>query len=142
MLSLATRSALAAIALGATLARGQDPAVILYELDRASDLVSGCFPPCKCPLVLHEDLVGTFGLQAAGTTPDGFEHYVLLGIDWTLDGRVSITGNGHYRVGGEFALMHQLELGLLFDGGRWWISSVTWDRESPSNPIPAEFLPG
>lgn len=30
---------------------------------------------------------------------------------------------------------------LLFDGTRWWISSVTWDRETPEDPIPAEFLP-
>lgn len=31
---------------------------------------------------------------------------------------------------------------LVFDGQRWWINSISWQAESPSNnPIPAEFLP-
>jgi len=29
---------------------------------------------------------------------------------------------------------------LLNDGRRWWIVSVFWDSESPSNPIPAKYL--
>ena len=28
---------------------------------------------------------------------------------------------------------------VYFDGKRWWIASVEWDEESPSNPIPAEL---
>lgn len=30
---------------------------------------------------------------------------------------------------------------LYWDGTRWWILSVLWDNERPSNPIPAEFGP-
>lgn len=30
---------------------------------------------------------------------------------------------------------------LFWDGKRWWISSATWSPESPTNPIPPEFLP-
>ncbi|MBA2292543.1 MAG: alpha/beta hydrolase [Gemmatimonadales bacterium] len=30
---------------------------------------------------------------------------------------------------------------LYWDGTRWWILSVLWDSERPSNPIPAEFGP-
>jgi hypothetical protein len=30
---------------------------------------------------------------------------------------------------------------LYFDGKRWWILSMVWDRETPANPIPAELLP-
>jgi len=30
---------------------------------------------------------------------------------------------------------------LYFDGTRWWIGSATWTAETPSNPIPAEYLP-
>ena len=30
---------------------------------------------------------------------------------------------------------------LYFDGKRWWILSMVWDRETPQNPIPAELLP-
>lgn len=30
---------------------------------------------------------------------------------------------------------------VYFDGKRWWIASVVWDEETPSNPIPADLLP-
>jgi hypothetical protein len=30
---------------------------------------------------------------------------------------------------------------LYFDGKRWWVLSMVWDQETPSNPIPAELLP-
>jgi hypothetical protein len=30
---------------------------------------------------------------------------------------------------------------LVHDGKRWWIASVIWDAERPSNPIPAPYLP-
>ena len=30
---------------------------------------------------------------------------------------------------------------LVNDGKRWWIASVIWDAERPSNPIPAPYLP-
>jgi len=29
---------------------------------------------------------------------------------------------------------------LVFDQGRWWIVSVTWDIETPENRIPSKFL--
>jgi hypothetical protein len=30
---------------------------------------------------------------------------------------------------------------LYFDGKRWWILSMVWDQETPTNPIPPELLP-
>ena len=30
---------------------------------------------------------------------------------------------------------------LVNDGQRWWIASLIWDAERPSNPIPAPYLP-
>jgi hypothetical protein len=30
---------------------------------------------------------------------------------------------------------------LLNDGRRWWVVTVFWDSERPSNPIPARYLP-
>ncbi|NAS13173.1 hypothetical protein [Poritiphilus flavus] len=30
---------------------------------------------------------------------------------------------------------------LLNDGNRWWVINIYWCQESPSNPIPGEFLP-
>jgi hypothetical protein len=31
---------------------------------------------------------------------------------------------------------------LMNDGRRWWVVSVYWQGEGPSNPIPAKYLPG
>jgi hypothetical protein len=28
---------------------------------------------------------------------------------------------------------------LFFDGKRWWVLSILWDEESPSNPLPKEM---
>jgi hypothetical protein len=28
---------------------------------------------------------------------------------------------------------------LVYDGSRWWVVSILWDEETPSNPIPPEF---
>ena len=30
---------------------------------------------------------------------------------------------------------------LFWDGDRWWIVTVIWDRERPDNPMPKELLP-
>jgi pimeloyl-ACP methyl ester carboxylesterase len=31
-------------------------------------------------------------------------------------------------------------LQLFYDGDRWWVCSITWEDESPGNPIPTEYL--
>lgn len=31
---------------------------------------------------------------------------------------------------------------LFFDGHRWWVVTILWDRERPDQPIPASQLPG
>jgi hypothetical protein len=28
---------------------------------------------------------------------------------------------------------------LAYDGTRWWVVSILWDEETPTNPIPPEF---
>jgi hypothetical protein len=118
MLSLTMRVAFASLVLGTGLAFGQaDPPTVLYHLDDGTEYVVGCYPPCKCPLLLHENLVGTFGLTLTGSTPDGFEHYTLSDIAWTLDGVEDITGTGQYDIGGEVALQHRLQLDLSLGGG-------------------------
>ena len=30
---------------------------------------------------------------------------------------------------------------LLKDGDRWWIVTIFWDSERPTNPIPSQYLP-
>lgn len=29
---------------------------------------------------------------------------------------------------------------LFFDGTRWWVVTIYWEEETPSNPLPGEFL--
>ncbi len=29
---------------------------------------------------------------------------------------------------------------LVWDEGRWWVTSIIWDMESDDNPIPARYL--
>lgn len=30
---------------------------------------------------------------------------------------------------------------LFYDGSRWWIVTIYWEEETPTNPLPKEFLP-
>ena len=90
----------------------------LYTLAPGSELQQGCFPPCLCPAIVA-DLRGTFWLTPRGSDPL-FDLYEVSRVNWrvTLGGAdVPITGAGTYRRGGEFALMHQLELNLTIGDG-------------------------
>ncbi|MDX1392785.1 MAG: hypothetical protein R3195_00270 [Gemmatimonadota bacterium] len=31
---------------------------------------------------------------------------------------------------------------MIFNDGRWWITSIAWDEEIGAGPIPAKYLPG
>ncbi len=91
------------------------PQPTTYKLTGLSDFERGCFPPCLCPIMVGTDLVGTFDLVFDRF--DGlFWHYDVTDVNWTatLLGApwLPISGAGSYRVGGEFASMHQLELDL------------------------------
>ena len=82
----------------------------------------GCLAgPCLCPVGPIEDVTGTFSLTETGSDPL-FTNYRLDDISWTVTGNNGgaahqITGQGTYRRGGEFALMHQLTLDIDIDGG-------------------------
>ncbi len=98
------------------LAAGQSTtdAPVLYELTGASTFQRGCFDPCDCPITAEIPIVGTFKLSRIGS--DGlFTVYAVSEVSWDVamsNSPVHISGSGTYRVGGEFALMHQLELDL------------------------------
>ncbi len=112
----ATISCLAVVLGAPAIALGQavDDAPKLHELTGASSFQRGCFPPCECPLMEPLPLVGTFVLSPVGF--DGlFRIYSVRDVSWDVLGQnapLHISGSGTYRVGGEFALMHQLELDL------------------------------
>lgn len=94
-------------------ARAQDNA-IRYALADDTNLSIGCVEPCKCP-VYWLPVRGTVTLTPRETDPL-FQHYAVEKVDWEIprfDGGVlRVKGSGRYRIGGEFALVHQLELDL------------------------------
>ena len=79
----------------------------------------GCVPPCMCPIWMGK-LVGRFTM-----TPSGsdwlYDYYAVNDIRWFVVGGGEvmhrITGSGIYKIGGEFALTHQMELDISIDGG-------------------------
>jgi len=90
----------------------------LYIAGRGSIYTEGCVPPCDCPTWMGK-LRGRFSLSPSGSDPL-FRYYDIENITWIVFGFESvmhrITGRGTYRIGGEFALMHQMELDIVIDG--------------------------
>jgi hypothetical protein len=89
-----------------------------YVLDTASDYTHGCYPPCLCPLMFNPNLVGTFTLHFTSADPAGFVHYDVLNVDMFL-GTTNpdhITGSGHYRHGGQVAILEEMDLDLSVNG--------------------------
>lgn len=100
-------------------AQVQSTQPILYELGKDSVYQQGCFAPCLCPVMWSRPMRGTFILTPLGS--DGlYESFALTHVKWIAqlgtENRV-LTGSGTYRIGGEFARMHQLSLDLQTDGG-------------------------
>jgi hypothetical protein len=93
------------------------PASTVYRLGRESLYLRGCFGPCLCPVILQQPIAGTFRLHRKGF--DGlFSYFGITDVNWKVDGlNLHLTGTGSYRVGGEFAIQHQLVLDLSANGG-------------------------
>ncbi len=94
------------------------PAGTLYALiTPESSLDVGCQAPCACPLISRATF-GSFVLLPTGIDPL-FTHYSVQNFIASFNngpGAVAITGTGQYRIGGEFALVHQLTLDLAIEG--------------------------
>jgi hypothetical protein len=109
---------LAALAGVPASAQTTDPARVPYYLTTKSTFQRGCFDPCDCVLEQPRTMLGVFFLDPAGSDPL-FTHYDVTGIQWVvlpLSDAIRITGSGTYRIGGEFAIQHQLELDLQVGG--------------------------
>ena len=111
-LSLLVLIALAA--LPATLARAQTTTVSdsIYQLTPESSFEEGCFDPCLCIVHYYDGLIGTFRMTPGAPDPL-FQVYNITEVNWLVP-RLGyrVTGKGTYRIGGEFARMHQLQLDL------------------------------
>lgn len=88
----------------------------MYGLTLDSSLVSGCFPPLACPVVLAQGISGTFRLTAAPfAAPSLFDTFLVSDVYWLtrMAGEdVPITGSGTYIRGGKSGLQQRLELDL------------------------------
>jgi hypothetical protein len=84
----------------------------LYRLSPQSNLEEGCFPPCECPVRIVDGVMGTFLMTPAAPDPL-FQVFDVTDVNWLVPGLgYRVTGSGTYRIGGEFARMHQLQLDL------------------------------
>jgi len=90
-----------------------------YKLESNSTFNTGCFGPCACPVLTPSAIRGTFLLRQVSVDPL-YTNYEVSNVQWALPDMptpVQIQGSGTYRVGGEFAVQHQLVLDLSFDSG-------------------------
>lgn len=92
----------------------------LYRLGQSSSFQRGCFPPCLCPVMIGEPLLGTFLLTPTGF--DGlFNTYAVTEVNWlvsTGSTNLIVSGSGTYKIGGEFALQQELSLDLQVGPGQ------------------------
>jgi hypothetical protein len=76
---------------------------------------------CLCPVAVVDDVSGTFRLTPAQVDPPDpwFQTFDVTDLSWTImqgDTAIPVTGSGTYRVGGDFALTHQLVLDVTVGG--------------------------
>lgn len=84
----------------------------LYRLTPRSNLEEECFAPCACPVRLVDGVMGTFLMTPAAPDPL-YQVFDVTDVNWLVPGLdYRVTGSGTYRIGGEFARMHQLQLDL------------------------------
>lgn len=112
-------SALAILLLGVeTRAAAGRP--VHYRLTANSGYQWGCVAgPCDCATRGPVPVIGTFDLELQQSGPL-YTDYRLTNIVWYIDlpeGRTRLAGDGMYRVGGEVAVVEQLELTLTSPDG-------------------------
>ena len=89
-----------------------DARPVHYRLSPSSSFEEGCFAPCLCPGLFIDGLLGTFRMTPAAPDPL-FQVFDITEVNWLVPVvNYRVTGMGTYRIGGEFARMHQLQLDL------------------------------
>ena len=84
----------------------------IYQLTPQSRFEEGCFDPCRCVTHHFDSLIGTFRMTR-GVPDPMFQVFDITEVNWLVPGLgYRVTGKGTYRIGGEFARMHQLQLDL------------------------------
>ena len=90
---------------------------VVYTLAGTSAYEVGCFGPCDCA-VRSARFVGSFHLRRTGIDPLFTTYAVedLTASILTPEGMVPVTGTGTYRIGGEVAVSHELQLDVVIGG--------------------------
>ena len=86
----------------------------IYRLTDKSLYQDGCFAPCLCPVFVSGAVSGTFRLSLASRDPL-FTIYAVTEVNLIVPlqgSEVRITGEGTYKIGGDFALTEELQLVL------------------------------
>lgn len=115
----ATLSLVAVLAGTAAAQLGASADGTIYRLNDDATHQRGCFPPCLCPLLEQQPVVGVFvlGPRVIG---DAVDFHKVREINWRVgndNSRFRITGSGMYRVT-NFGkpVEHALDLDLSIDG--------------------------
>ena len=89
-----------------------------YVLDPAARFLEGCYDPCTCFANFNEPVTGTFLLQYTSTDAAGFDHHLVLNVDWDVGGQLPahFTGSGTYMHGGPTGVQERLVLDLSSNG--------------------------
>lgn len=111
----------------------------LYRLSPASAITEGCWAPCACPITSALELRGRFRLAISAADP--FERTYRVSEMFLAAPQLSrtYTGSGTYRIGGDFALSHQMQLELLMNGAT--IQRFDSGRVAVGSPAPAPRWP-
>ncbi|OGP87610.1 MAG: hypothetical protein A2156_14690 [Deltaproteobacteria bacterium RBG_16_48_10] len=119
---------------------------VTYQLTSESTYHEGCVSPCECPVMIGGEIQGSFDLVET-SADKWFKYYDVERINWVVvnaSGQVvhRINGKGSYKVGGDFALTHEMLLtlriggqtptvfssGLVPGGGEFPAVSITVDK--------------
>jgi hypothetical protein len=81
----------------------------------SSTYEDGCFAPCMCPVLIHDDLRGGFSLIPIGTE-NGYDVFAVKDLEWVVRlwdrSTLFIRGSGTYRSSTELKLQ-RMEVDLL-----------------------------
>ncbi len=93
-----------------------DDRVRRYTLADSATFQRGCYDPCDCPLEPSRPIAGSFTLVAIENTPLR-KDFAIVDVEWqalstSASDSLPIRGFGWYRLQGEFAPEHRLNLEL------------------------------
>jgi len=96
------------------------PSTLRYGLEAPSSFQEGCLPPCLCPVLFYDTLVGTFDLTPVFPSPLGISNFMITNIDFVMvdffGAQRTVTGTGTYQLSGQVLPQHHLQMDVSIDG--------------------------